>query len=41
MLILALVLAAQEGDRFVVPEELLHDEPDVVADDKAVSAGPS
>lgn len=40
MLILALLLAAQEGDRFIVPEELL-DEPTQVEDEDAVSAVPS
>jgi hypothetical protein len=41
MLILALLLAAQEGDRFIVPEELSGDDPVVVEDDKAISAVPS
>ena len=39
MLILALLLAVQEGDRFIVPEELLGDDPAQVED--SVSAVPS
>lgn len=41
MLMLALLLVAQEGNRFVVPDELLGDEPQVTAGEDAVSAVPS
>jgi len=41
MLILALLLAAQEGDRFVVPDELLDGGLERTEDEQPASAVPS